>query len=251
VPTGARRPITRESDHERRELEIRHRPFIHRLLARTHDADDAEVVKALDFGIAKVAALASTATTAPLGSPSWMAPEQSDPSAAITPATDVWAVGLLTFYLMTGKPFWAAANDARASIHALVCEILVGDIPPASVRAAELGARRPRRRSWPWALAAGGGIAAALGFALFEGASAGSLANARVDVAPIGRAETARPSMPAPAVSAAPEPSASATRPRQVLRRAVRSTRTRRARRSTACSTKRSGAARPSPGRAP
>jgi serine/threonine protein kinase len=97
-------------------------------------------IKVLDFGIAKVAAMAKTTATAALGSPAWMAPEQTDPRAPITPATDVWAVGLLSFWLLTGKSYWKTAHDPAASMHALMREVLLGELPPASERAASLGA---------------------------------------------------------------------------------------------------------------
>jgi serine/threonine protein kinase len=67
-------------------------------------------IKVLDFGIAK--AVADNATAAKvsrtIGSPLWMAPEQAQLGARLTPATDVWALGLIVFYLLTGKYFWRA-----------------------------------------------------------------------------------------------------------------------------------------------
>ncbi len=108
-------------------------------------------IKVLDFGIAKVAAVASAAGTAMVGSPAWMAPEQTDPLAPITPAADVWALGLLAFWMLTGASFWHAANSSQASLHALMKEVLFDVIPPASERAAEYGraARLPEGFD-PW-----------------------------------------------------------------------------------------------------
>jgi serine/threonine protein kinase len=98
-------------------------------------------LKVLDFGIAKMVAEArvTAATTAALGTPLWMAPEQAEPKRGVTPATDVWAIALIAFRALTGRFFWREANDAAASITTLMKEVLLDAIPPASVRAHELG----------------------------------------------------------------------------------------------------------------
>src|SRR5262245_46248191 len=64
------------------------------------DGVDA-VVKILDFGIAKLALEANHSTQA-VGTLEWLAPEQAKPG-TMTPAADVWALGLLAFYLLTGR----------------------------------------------------------------------------------------------------------------------------------------------------
>ena len=110
-------------------------------LRRAKSADGAATVKVLDFGIAKVVEEArTTSNTGALGSPYWMAPEQTERSAPITPATDVWALGLIAFNVFSGKPFWKSANDGVASLTAFMRELVLEPIPLASVRAAELGA---------------------------------------------------------------------------------------------------------------
>ena len=61
------------------------------------------MVKVLDFGLAKsleASRSAATATTA-MGSPLFMAPEQSSVGAPIRAATDVWALGLIAFFALT------------------------------------------------------------------------------------------------------------------------------------------------------
>jgi tRNA A-37 threonylcarbamoyl transferase component Bud32 len=108
-------------------------------LARAKSASDPMAVRILDFGIAKVAAEAKTMATAALGTPLWMAPEQTDPRARITPAADVWSLGLIAFAMLTGRVYWKAASDPMAAMTALMREMLFEPIGPASLRAAELG----------------------------------------------------------------------------------------------------------------
>jgi protein-disulfide isomerase len=97
------------------------------------------VVKVLDFGIAKIVSGSATHATAPLGTPLWMAPEQTLSDGVVKPATDVWAFGLIVFRMLTGKHYWLGANLAASSPAVIVREIAVDEIPPASARATALG----------------------------------------------------------------------------------------------------------------
>jgi eukaryotic-like serine/threonine-protein kinase len=97
--------------------------------------------KVLDFGIAKLVEDSRQKTgTQPLGTPLFMAPEQTDRKGRICPATDVWALGLITFRLLTGRDFWL---EADGSLPMLLREIVVDPIPFATARAAELAVRPP------------------------------------------------------------------------------------------------------------
>ena len=104
------------------------------------------VVKILDFGIARYAQelLATgdreklTATQAMLGTPLYMAPEQAkggEGRAEIGPCTDVWAVGMIGFELLTGKTYWNAD-----SLMAHLGQLLFSAMAPASSKAGELPA---------------------------------------------------------------------------------------------------------------
>ncbi len=108
-------------------------------LARTQSTAAPEVVKVLDFGIAKLIAQAQATQTSMMGTPLWMAPEQSDTLGRISPATDVWAVGLMAFWLLTGRHYWKSASHSNASVHALLREILFEPVSAPSARVAELG----------------------------------------------------------------------------------------------------------------
>ncbi len=82
------------------------------------------VVKVLDFGIARVldqAAGSASATGAgmPMGTPSFMAPEQAlGRSADIGPRTDVWATGATLFALLSGETVHTAPTAATAIVYA-------------------------------------------------------------------------------------------------------------------------------------
>ncbi|MBK7583838.1 MAG: serine/threonine protein kinase [Myxococcales bacterium] len=100
-------------------------------------------VKILDFGIAKVTEQARAPTaTAALGTPLWMAPEQAGATGGtISPATDIWALGLIGFWLLTGRSYWKGATSPGVTLESLMREVLFDPLPPASERAHELGFR--------------------------------------------------------------------------------------------------------------
>jgi serine/threonine protein kinase len=95
-----------------------------------------KMVKVLDFGVARIMTESLTLGGSALGTPSWMSPEQVRGEAA-TAATDVWALGLIAFYMLTGTQFWRASPDNPMLV---MKEIAEGPLPIASVRALELGA---------------------------------------------------------------------------------------------------------------
>jgi serine/threonine protein kinase len=96
-------------------------------------------VKVLDFGVAKLVNDTS-AFSVVLGTPIWLAPEQAQ-RLPIGPAADIWSVGLLAFYMLTGRCFWLSAQGEDKSSMNVVTDILIADIPPASSRAALFGCR--------------------------------------------------------------------------------------------------------------
>jgi serine/threonine protein kinase len=94
--------------------------------------------KVLDFGIAKL--LAETLQpTEPMGTLAWLAPEQTSRGARIEPATDVWALGLLAFYLLTGRYYWLSFQTGSFDAGAFMRELVLERLEPASARAAALG----------------------------------------------------------------------------------------------------------------
>jgi serine/threonine protein kinase len=64
------------------------------------------IVKVLDFGISKTkeAGAGLTQTSSVMGSPYYMAPEQMMSSKDVDVRADIWALGVILYELMTGKP---------------------------------------------------------------------------------------------------------------------------------------------------
>ena len=106
------------------------------------------MVRVLDFGIAKVVADAAAGATAIVGTPSWMAPEQTDPRAQVGPATDVWPLGLIVFRSLTGCHYFPSGNIEGAATAAMLRDVVIEPIVPGSHRAAQYGAGA----RWPQAL---------------------------------------------------------------------------------------------------
>jgi serine/threonine protein kinase len=96
----------------------------------TRHPQGVDIVKVLDFGISKLALTADQAhefvrTMFPLGSPSYMSPEQIRDSADVDSRTDIWSLGCVLFRLLTG----AHAFDAPTLVQ-LGAVILEREPPP-------------------------------------------------------------------------------------------------------------------------
>ncbi len=80
-------------------------------------------IKVLDFGISKLTERTTTAqrmaftkTTALMGSPLYMSPEQMRSSKDVDAQTDIWALGVILFELMTGRPPFQADSVTELAI---------------------------------------------------------------------------------------------------------------------------------------
>ena len=114
-----------------------HRDLKPENLFLTRGENGAPLVKVLDFGIAKMAAEASalTASDTFLGTPGYMAPEQTDSRGPpITYRADLYALGLIAFKLLTGHSYWRGGSLAQ-----LLAQILAEPMPPASERGSTFG----------------------------------------------------------------------------------------------------------------
>ncbi|MFO0547704.1 MAG: serine/threonine-protein kinase [Polyangiaceae bacterium] len=110
-------------------------------LANSRRVGQHSVLKVLDFGIAKVLSDATGTSTATIGSPGWMAPEQVQRAMAISRATDVWAVSLIAFRMLSGVSYWRACAQPGGTPVMVLSEMLLEPMDPASARSAELGGR--------------------------------------------------------------------------------------------------------------
>jgi serine/threonine protein kinase len=117
-------------------LGITHRDMKPENLFRHRRENGEHIVKLLDFGISKVAAdpardIATgslTRTGAVMGTPLYMSPEQAR-GTTVGPPTDIWALGLIAYYLLTGDIYWRANT-----IPELMVAILADAMPPPSSR---------------------------------------------------------------------------------------------------------------------
>ncbi|HEY3237074.1 MAG TPA: protein kinase, partial [Polyangiaceae bacterium] len=118
---------------------IVHRDLKPSNLFLTRRPDGTTMVKVLDFGISKATLtgpssgpdMALTKTTAVMGSPLYMAPEQMRSTRSVDARADVWALGVILYELLTGRvPFEATTMPE-------LCVMVLSDpMPP-------LGEHRP------------------------------------------------------------------------------------------------------------
>ncbi|KYF66894.1 serine/threonine-protein kinase, partial [Sorangium cellulosum] len=114
------------------------------LFLAASDDDDQLRIKVLDFGIAKLVAetAVDSATTAALGTPLYMAPEQFS-GASISKAVDLFAFGQIAYTLLVGKAYWL--NDMREFSNTLAFAVIAihGPQEPACTRAEADGVKLP------------------------------------------------------------------------------------------------------------
>ncbi|WP_437924038.1 protein kinase [Sorangium sp. So ce291] len=109
----------------------------------TQREDGQPRVKILDFGIAKLVAETSSAgrATHGVGTPIYMAPEQFD-GAALSSATDVYALGMVAYTLLVGASYWVK-EEKTGNLLAILAAASRGKPEPASARAAASGVALP------------------------------------------------------------------------------------------------------------
>ena len=119
---------------------IVHRDIKPHNLFLCHVGDGETYVKVLDFGIAKAVdelkgGLDTTSTGAIMGTPYYMSPEQALGQKSLDHRTDLWALGVVAFELLTGRK----AFDGD-SVGALAVAICSGTLPVPSTANPALGA---------------------------------------------------------------------------------------------------------------
>lgn len=96
-------------------------------------------IKVLDFGIAKIVSDAATQANATrsLGTPLYMAPEQFMMKSAVSGATDIFALGMIAFTLLVGKPYWFQESRMAGEVLAFAIHVAQGPEESAVARAWE------------------------------------------------------------------------------------------------------------------
>ena len=102
------------------------------------DDKGGEVVKVLDFGIAKVMDIAGgmgskTRTGALIGTPGYMSPEQIKSAKNVDPRSDLWSVATILYQMLTGTLPFEADNDFTR-----LTAVIVGHPTPITIYAPHL-----------------------------------------------------------------------------------------------------------------
>ncbi|HTQ04974.1 MAG TPA: serine/threonine-protein kinase [Polyangiaceae bacterium] len=94
-------------------------------------ADGSPCIKVLDFGISKITSPGSsgndygmTKTTAIMGSPLYMSPEQMTSSRDVDGRADIWAIGTILFELLAGRPPFLGETMPQ------LCGMILQEPPP-------------------------------------------------------------------------------------------------------------------------
>lgn len=124
---------------------IIHRDLKPENLFVTDAGDGTDLIKVLDFGIAKLRASDAsvvTGTGATFGTAYYMSPEQARGAGEVDPRTDVWSLGIVLYELLSGrKPFegeqFLQIIYQILSADPIPLATLRPDLPPALVEAVE------------------------------------------------------------------------------------------------------------------
>ena len=121
-------------------------------------AGDPDFVKIMDFGISKIIAandskVRLTATGAVIGTPIYMAPEQAMAQAELDHRVDLYAVGVMLYELLAGRPPFIANNYlglVTQHLHAAPPSLAQfrPDLPPALVATVHRALEKDPARRW-------------------------------------------------------------------------------------------------------
>lgn len=129
---------------------IVHRDLKPENLFLTQRDDGTPRIKILDFGVAKVIAEGATGHgTENLGTPLYMAPEQFHPGAKLTPAADVFALGMVAYSLLVGVPYWRPESTTAGGLIPFITIAVLGPKQSPVFRATTRNVKLPREFD-PW-----------------------------------------------------------------------------------------------------
>jgi serine/threonine-protein kinase len=97
-------------------------------LIRARTAEGAEIIKIVDFGVARQRGLPSLYSLASpgviCGSPNYMSPEQVQTLPDVDARSDIWALGIVMFELLTGRPPFVGSDENQ------ICHSVLNDSVP-------------------------------------------------------------------------------------------------------------------------
>ena len=102
----------------------------------TQRPDGSALIKVLDFGIAKAPSSANfsmTQTSAVMGSPGYMSPEQLKSSKVVDARSDIWSMGVVLYELVSGKTPFEGESITELALKVAMdpTPVLPGNFPPA------------------------------------------------------------------------------------------------------------------------
>jgi len=112
----------------------------------TEREDGSPRIKVLDFGIAKTLAREAAhpnTTHEMLGTPLYMAPEQFRTGVRVTPAADIYSLGMIAYTCLVGAPYWKDEIDVGMSALVFIAIAMSGPQELASARARRRGVPLP------------------------------------------------------------------------------------------------------------
>jgi serine/threonine-protein kinase len=169
-----------EAIAEAHALGIVHRDLKPANLFLTRRPDGSPCVKVLDFGISKIRSpgMSQTSTQTVMGTPFYMAPEILMSSKDADARSDIWAIGMILYELLTGQVAFE-----RDTLPQLCVAILNDPIPPPSERRPDLPREIEKviEKTLEKSPAARYQTLAELGAALAPFAEGGSASHQRID----------------------------------------------------------------------